>query len=858
MANSKQNNQRIEPNFALTALPDEAEYFWEQFQPVVVQNKLNTTDQRCIATLFGQSHFLSQYVVRHGEMVKKITRSPHLNKKKCVKDFCVEIARELDDSSVLDPAIILRRYKYRELCRITIKDLCGCPQEDVLYELSALADTILQAAHQICYNHLLNKFGAPLLHHNSPAQHHIAAMGKLGGYELNYSSDVDLLAMMDDDRGSSTNQIAVSEFFSRLLQEFTTLLEYRSEHGFLYRVDWDLRPEGRAGPLINTLQGMEEYYENFGMDWERQALLKFRPLLGNSEVAEQFLSRLEPFIFRKHLDFKGMGHLVEIRDKLYQQWSAQNTADFHVKLDTGGIREIEFFVQIFQQIYGGHNPKLRHRATLDALSALAAESLIPKHEAELLRIAYLFLRKLEHRLQMIDEEQTHLFPNDPPQQIACARRMGYRESAAQEARYNFLQDLRSHRTLVHRLFEELFLEIMPAARPPLTTYLRPTAPHGRRYRDELRKKLEQLDNHEQILDALRIFKRDHVQEIQVMERNKKWQRRSILYELSQLAEAVCAEAIAIATTQLRKRFGDPLYGDPRAPKGHAFLSVIAMGKLGGAEINYASDLDLIFIFSEEGQTSGSKQIYNSEYFARLAQKFIGLMTVPTAAGYLYKIDTELRPSGNFGTLVTSLKNFIEYQKKVSQIWERQALLRARPIAGSVHLCRIIKSHIEALLNQVTMDPPNRQEMHRLRMRVETELARESPRNFDYKRGMGGLMDIEFILQYYQLSHPFIHALKTPNTFEGLHGLNEAHLMSSAHAGLILIEAYEFMRTLESKLQLLGCSESRLEPSNASLITVAAELGFSSVDGLVQYYREYSREVRKIYAEVFLSHARRDH
>lgn len=776
--------------FTLAAVPEEAHHDWARFEESCRQSGIKTFPPKTpllepFARLFGNSRFLTRFVIRHPELALKVVKENVIPAHVRGNDKWNEWLNKV------------RLYKYTELLRITVKDFARAPQEVILKELSDLALSILCAVDKKIYN--------------GKEAYHIISLGKLGGRELNYSSDIDLLVATLDDKNI--------EFFSRHARAMASALQTTTEEGFLYRVDWNLRPEGKGGSLVNSLASLSSYYESFGSDWERQALTKAAPGAGTPSIFKAFHRGIEPFVYRKSLDHESIAGILSMRERIHEDLSRKGSEGFNVKLGIGGIREIEFFVQAFLLIFGGREPALRETGTLAVLKKLAKGRFLAKGAAETMGTDYLFLRKLEHRLQLVDEAQTHTLPPGPEAALKAARRMGYTESDPEAAAARFQNDLQGVTERVHQAFTHLFSESSPprGAEKTVDTHV-----HA------LTSRLQ--GNFEQNLNEVRIYKKEETAEIQKMEERTGVFRKEILARLSILAEAICQVGLKMAREILL-----PLYGTPMTNLGvarEAHLVTVGMGKLGGSEINYFSDLDLIFIFSGHGETTGPKKISNTEFFSRLVQKFISILSIPTWTGSAYEVDCELRPSGHAGPLVTTLESFIDYQREVSQIWERQALTKARPMAGSAYFAGLVKTQFTSLLYSAPYPENIRKEMNRLRLRVEKEVARETPRSCDFKGGRGGIMDIEFILQYLQLRQGSTHpTLQTPSTFDGLDAAISLNLLKDPD-GVFLKEAYTYYRTLESKL------------------TLKAGRGVRKTEPTIEYL-DYRERVRTIYDRIFL-------
>ncbi|MFO1520053.1 MAG: hypothetical protein U1F57_10385 [bacterium] len=427
---------------------------------------LEPVNAKRLLTIFGNSHFLTHFLIENPLEADLLVASPAIETDKKLGDFQEEIQEILGDSSHSHEEFgrRLRLYKYREYLRLTVKDLSQAANlQPVLGEISDLAIAILQSALNFLMEEMQKEWGIPLLQEEGAAESRpcgfcVIAMGKLGGRELNYSSDVDLQYVYQSDSGGigGLRPISNHEFFVKLSERLTRLLSQKSGDGFLYRVDLNLRPEGASGTLANSLSALEKYYETFGQEWERQALLKAVPVAGDAKLAKDFKALIDPFVWRKSLTLQVVDKMKEMKRKVHDSAAKRSTRGFHVKLDEGGIREIEFFVQTLQLLYGGTHPQIRTPNTLNALDAVAGAKLIQPTEAQQLKDAYLFLRRVEHRLQLVNEAQTHLLPDKTQEQKAVARRMGYFEDDPEKARERFMDDLTRYTALVKSIFKNLF------------------------------------------------------------------------------------------------------------------------------------------------------------------------------------------------------------------------------------------------------------------------------------------------------------------------------------------------------------------------------------------------------------------
>ncbi len=391
---------------------------------------LDAASSPVLPRLLGSSDFLARVLLRHPHWADELRGEPP------AASDAAPVGREWS---------AIRSAKYRGLLRIAGRDLAGRPFEQSLRELSDLADPLLEAALDL--SSLETGYRPPCLF----------ALGKLGGRELNFSSDVDLLFVYEDP--SEEAALERRDQVARLIGHFKRHLEAPSEDGFAYRVDLDLRPEGRPGLLANPLEPALRYYETFGAEWERQMLIRLRAIAGPAELARSFGEALLPFVYRSHMDPLAIGALRAMKGRIEtERREAGRDLELELKEGPGGIRDVEFLVQAFQLFHGAREPRLRTGNTLEALRVLAELELLPASVTESLRIGYLWLRRAEHCVQLAEERQTHRFPREPAAQLALARRMGYAQLEAHAARSALLDDWTRLRGQVRQHFEALVLE----------------------------------------------------------------------------------------------------------------------------------------------------------------------------------------------------------------------------------------------------------------------------------------------------------------------------------------------------------------------------------------------------------------
>ncbi|MFM2342832.1 MAG: bifunctional [glutamate--ammonia ligase]-adenylyl-L-tyrosine [Pseudomonadota bacterium] len=757
--------------------------------------------------------------------------------------------------------------------------------ETVTRAMTELAEVTLEAALAFARAEQDERHGAPRTEAGAPIDFWIVGMGKLGARELNVSSDIDLVYVYEEDgatagRADGAGVITAHEYFSQVARTLRALIGDLTEDGFVFRVDLALRPNGNSGPPVVSLAMLEEYFLVQGREWERFAWLKSRVVAPREAVtsgrARALRDVVTPFVYRRYLDygvFEGLRQLHQkIRDEAMRRAAGRPERANDVKLSRGGIREIEFIVQLLQVVRGGQFPEIRTRPTLKALQRLAAVGLIPTETADRLAEAYTFLRQVEHRIQYLDDQQTHLLPTVDAdlRWIAASMRLACSAEAC-----DLLDALCTHRELVANEFDALLHEGRSAPpRPgsggvcrgcsgPLPTLDSPTlheglspelavrlqrlveSPRVAMLRDDSRQRLAKLLMRARRLSAsmpgigdaalLRfidwlepLLRRDsylallaergevlgrllrllglarwpmrylmqhpgvidELADIRLLgerfdapalgrdlaARHQAWMRsgeadegelldtlrrahhaetfrtlvrdvegeisvEQVADDLSALADATLDLTLGWAWRHLRQRHRE-------APR----FAVIAYGKLGGKELGYGSDLDIVFLYDDDDERA-------PEVYAAFARKVITWLSLRTAAGALYEIDTALRPNGNSGLLVTSIEAFARYQQgrgsNTAWTWEHQAITRARWCAGDAGLAPRFEAVRRAVLTAPRDHDALRREIATMRERVR-EAHPVRPTRFDVKHGRGGMMDIEFAVQWLVLAHSATH------------------------------------------------------------------------------------------------------
>jgi glutamate-ammonia-ligase adenylyltransferase len=743
--------------------------------------------------------------------------------------------------------------------------------QDITGAMTALAELALEVASTESALNLDQLHGAPQTPEGDRAQICVVGMGKLGARELNVSSDIDLIYIYDHDGETTGNaegraRISNQEYFGKMVRAIYALVGDTTEHGFVFRVDLALRPNGNSGPPTVSLGALEEYFHVQGREWERFAWLKSRVVAPANAADTPFARSLRnvvvPFVFRRYLDYSVFDALRilhrQIREHATRRSAGKPERSHDVKLSRGGIREIEFTVQLLQVVRGGQYPDLRTRPTLSALQRLVTCALMPQATADAMAQAYTFLRQVEHRVQYLDDQQTHVLPTDDTDLLWVAHTMGFADSAA------LLTELDAHRETVAQEFDALLGGAQPdckgctgadaavgsgdfdALLEPLSGRLRERlsawrdTPRILTLRDSARTRLfrlilrtgqwvaegktteeaavrlvdwmepllrrenylalllERPNVHERLLRLLGLARwparyllthpgvidelagdaifdeRFNVQNFeQDLERRREalegggaddeeallnLLRRAhhaevfgtlardvegrltveqVADDLSSLAEAVLRITLRWCWSRLKNRHREQ----------HQ-LGIIAYGKLGGIELGYGSDLDLVFVYQDDDERA-------SEVYATLVRKMISWLTVKTAEGDLYEIDTALRPNGNSGLLVTSFDAYANYQQQrgsnTAWTWEHQAMTRARFVLGDCALRARFDAVRSAVIGAMRDAVALKEEIRSMRERIRASHAVHGTQ-FDVKHSAGGMVDMEFAVQYLVLAH----------------------------------------------------------------------------------------------------------
>lgn len=854
----------------------------------------------------------------------------------------------------------LRTLHHREIARIALREIDSLADIDqTAREVSSLADGLIEVAlEQALAEQQADDLGEQPLA--------VMGMGKLGSEELNLSSDVDIVFLTSE---ALASDMRAARLLERAVRATVKLIAEVTDHGFCFRVDQRLRPAGNQGPLITTPRSAGRHYTSFGRPWERAALLRARCIAGNRDLGKQYEDEVRPFVVRPEVDPSIAQHMAD----LLSRTRVQLNVDSHdVKLAPGGIRELEFFVQILQLVWAGTHPEVVTRGTIDAVRRLTSAGLVTPDECEDTERCWAFLRRLEHRIHVVYGFQTHRLPVGRDSFEAFSRSVGFHDGQAllhafaqtQETVGRLFATLHTEGTArsehgdaygllaaavsagetiddhrIERLFQTSNPEAIQAHLQRMAAL--PYSPLGAlgaqkhpnlggavlrsaagspwpaqalNYCGELFARLgsfqgyadlfsnqpqimarvislfgssgrlsrdlvsqpaaiyevltsgpptveEIAEQHADIasdadselwLDTMREVKKDFVIRIGLA---------LLAEELSQPESAILLTALALeqvrttlryAEREIHARLGTPQQTDPTQPHG---LCAIAMGKLAAEELGFGGDLDVIFVYGQDGNAKGSGRT-NVEVYTRIVQRTIHLLSTPHAVGTPYSLDTRLRPSGTQGTLVVSIRAFDQYHAGSSRPWERQALMRAKPVAGPDGLQEALRERIHHLRSH----PPNYEASAFVAMRrtIEVELGRENPTRLHPKYGYGALVDIEFYVQWQQLNGklPFESAHDTPGTRVALARLarlaRPARPQANDASVADLDSAYAFFRRTDQYLRLLDAtSDGYLRVGSQTASRVARLLRFRDRDGLraeeamLEAWRRHAERVRQI-------------
>ena len=789
-------------------------------------------------------------------------------------------------------------------------------------ELSDFADASINAAKDFARIPLLAKHGEPVGYGGKVQDLIVVAMGKLGAQELNLSSDIDLIFAFDEQGETNGRKcVDVQQFCIAWGQKIIYLLEHITADGFVFRVDMRLRPWGDGSALAISHAALEKYLSQHGREWERYAWIKARIVSGGVN-GDDLLAMTRPFVFRKYVDYTAFEAMREMKAMIEREVARRNIED-DIKLGAGGIREVEFIVQVFQLIYGGSKLELQDRQCLVSLKHLGEVGLLDDEAVVDLEDAYLFLRRVEHAIQALNDQQTQSLPSEIDPRNRIVETLGFEDwdqfithlnQKRQKVIYQFEHLIKEKGTetlaesfgqlevrlesvlddhaknlikefwfghaikklpakAIQRLKEfwpHLIEAILQSDKPQtalvrlmplIESVMRRTVylvmlieskgalqrlvkmatvspwiceelthypvlldeflsmdfelPKRKDLEDSLRQQLLriEIDQVEDQMRVLRLFKKSNVLTVAASDVLAESPLMKVSDALTDIAEVSVIATLNLAYQITAKKHGYPLDAEgQRCSMDHIAFAVIGYGKVGGIELGYGSDLDLVFIhyIDEQSDTDGLKAISGFTFAMRVAQKFMSLMTTQTLDGRVYEIDTRLRPSGEAGLLVTSLKAFEQYQLKNAWVWEHQAIVRARSIAGESSLREKFEELRRVILTLPRDEHKVREEVLNMRQKMKDHLgsSKEQKKDgiFHLKQDAGGIVDIEFMAQYVVLAWSGTNAdlAHYSDNVRILEDAAKARCLSSDDASA-LIQAYLSERAESHRLALANQS-----------------------------------------------------
>jgi len=836
----------------------------------------STTGLRYLIAVFTYSQFLSEEILRHPEWVNQLLESGGLQRvltAEQMRDMLEEVLPE-----GLPSPLEFARFRRRQMLRILIRDVLGLGTlPEITGELTALADTIVETAYARIHQQLVAEHGIPQTRTGQESHFTVIALGKMGGNELNYSSDIDLMFLYyanGETTGGERGSISNREFFVRAANQLTSLLSTYTSEGMCYRVDLRLRPDGSQGEVCISLEAARQYYANRARDWELQMMIKARVAAGDKSTGHGLLDFVEPRTYSTTLDFSAIEELSATRERLNEKLSWRNrrqrlhgSGGIDVKLERGGIRDIEFLVQCLQRLYGGADTWVRHGGTMLALARLQDKGFLSGAEYGRLASSYQFLRQLEHRLQIVDDRQTHTLPSESEALELLAKRMpGGFDSAAwllQQTHIHFDQVREIYDRVVYsssasgsaavsasgqragnivrsldqrapglaaklagsqlkRGFKsfEHFLERISADSVALdrlnsdTTLAGNTLDlfeHSPHFAEELIRAPELLDDVARVADASVLAPPpDTAADL------RRWYRREMVR--IQSASVCLSEPIfetLLRTSDLADAVIAKVYDiavaetrashPPNAAQDRSNqMSVIALGRLGMREFDLGSDADLVFVLADSDSA-------DLAFWTRVAERVVDLTTAYTGGGVMFAVDTRLRPNGADGPLVLTESSFKEYFARTAEAWEGMAYMKSRTVAGDAKRAeRFLKELQDLDWQRYGQSGRSRTDLRRMRQKLETEQGAAHP----LKAGRGGYYDIDFILMYLRLKNAGVY-FKVLNTPERIQVLENMGHLDSAGAKF-LNEAATFYRALDHAIRMLtGHAEAKL-PSQSQV------------------------------------------
>ncbi len=946
--------------------PDRARVNFHRFFARVIETdanlfrKLNKRNIPWISLLFSGSQILTELAMKDPGNLFWALHPSVLHSTRFKAEMRRE--REAELSGTADPKETLCAFKQRELMRIGWRDLLKWADTvETLEDLSRLADVSIEGAYNIALKEMEKNFGKPVGEDGRISQMIVIGLGKLGGRELNFSSDIDLMYIIDNAEGQTrpmkermrgtSPKLDIKEFHTRVARRMTSILNDIGPAGNVFRVDLNLRPEGSRGPLVITLAAAELYYESWGQPWERQMLIKARVCAGDPALGDSFIQMVKPFVYKKYLDYSHLKEIQQMKAKIDRHLlKGRDKYKNNVKLGKGGIREIEFIIQTYQLIYGGKMPWLAEINSLKALHRIFERGLLGTVQYAQLADGLLLLRDLENRMQITYGRQVQILPEKDDELQALALKMNLRdketllktfrrvtdnvhdifveffkeesaepdakkgeyfidldneeEATAKLAELNFQNPRQALDSLLHirdgepfnhpssksrRMFTRLLPDIMEiiVSLPEQDKVLicLDKFISAREERESLYEVFLKLPSSGELLvtlfslapslsdtiinhqDALEILSegvnvapkhslKSAPEYVQSYDTRLDWLRRernaeclristgylfshsdpfALMEQLSILAGEFVDACLGIIKAEMDERGGIKANTNRR-------LAVIGLGKLGRRELNFGSDLDLMFVYSDVNEADPAEA---HSYYSSVCRKLLSAIGGISQHGYAYKVDTRLRPEGEKGGIVISETKGLEYYAKRGALWERMALSGARVVAGNREIGEAFLDKLTGFVYGQSLSEKDKDGIAAMKRKMEREKIRKA-RKVPIKYGRGGIVDIEFLAQKLKLAH----GMESPE----IRGMNSLEMLRAAERegwGVpdiqSIIRNYKLLRTVETHMRMeTGLPAESLPDRKEALDLLEKKVGrfFSMDDSPANTVRDAMEEVRK--------------
>jgi [glutamine synthetase] adenylyltransferase / [glutamine synthetase]-adenylyl-L-tyrosine phosphorylase len=871
-------NNIVENTLLKTVKKNRIDSFQQSFEKAKLKINLTPELQHNLSNILLFSEFIASSFIKRPQIFYDLIKSNDFCKSYSKHTYIARLKKSVSkDMDLTEIKTIFLQIKLYETIRIAWRDLTKKAElEETLEDISNLADAIIDSTMSLIYNEICKSYGVPVDHEGNFQHIIVLGMGKLGAHELNFSSDLDLIFVYPETGYTNgKNMISNEEFFTKVCRRFLKFFSPVAQEINFYRIDTRLRPYGDGGPLVMSSSAFEEYYQAQGREWERYAMIKARPVAGDIEAGFKLLKVLNSFIYRRYFDYGSFDSFRDMKHRITLQVKSKKLKN-NIKLGAGGIREIEFFGQLFQLIRGGVEPKLQERKILTVLDLLQNNNCIDGSTKKDLKKAYKFLRLVENRLQIYADLQTHDIPQKDDQKNILALSMGY------DTWNSFNSDLNSHMQRVHYHFNQLLLsktqdepdsethelkelwgnindpqfvaapKIIGQFKKPdrILNVLRSLEahPNTKRLTASGRQKLARLvpvlikkigeqkdpdtvlsklidliitierrtcylsllienkraletlitlaqkspwiitflaqhpvlldelmnpgslysppdkqalakemetrmagippNDLEFLLEQLSVFRQINYLRVSAADVSGNYPLMKVSDHLTYIAQAVLEAILEISWNIVTQKYGIPegISGENIENCGFA---IVAYGKVGGFEMGYKSDLDIVFLYdADQGFTNGKdKSIETIRFYSNIGQRIINALTMHTPAGTLYGADMRLRPGGNSGMIVSHIDAFEDYLEDQAWTWEHQALIRARPVAGDESICTQFNKVRKKILTSKRDVKVLKKEVSDMRERMRDDRLKYKKDCFDLKQSKGGIVDIEFLVQY---------------------------------------------------------------------------------------------------------------